>query len=857
MSAPDQYVQLIVPLSTVPGVSVTEGAINLFAMDETGRRWPFLTVQGPTLIIGPTAGQVEITAVAHGTAAMATLSSDPSPQDLAPFVAQLAQRSPADAASISSLSAADLRDYLAKEAQQCISEGIAGQEQLTTDVVAVNAKFDRQTVNRLSSSVADPMLVSKKRRAFPSPYSEVNALRAVGNAGGFRINEPPELKISGAEAVMKIASESGLRSRIVHLGPGWTKSATSPLVGFITEPDGTTFAVPLLQVRGGFSYHHPIDAPVRKVVEGQTPLEPEAIMVYPSLPQDRPATLRDLGRIALRGTRSVVLITVLCSVAVALLSLATPSLTNAVLGTFVAQGAIRDIVVVGILLTLIAVSAGAFVVVQNFATSRLTQLAQMRVEAALWDRTLTLPLRFFRRYSSGDLSFRIIAIDNLKQLLSSQTVTSVLAAVFSLVNFVLLFRYSVGLALAAAVIFVITLVFIVWLTRRISTLIRGANASQQDTNAWFVQIVSGITKIRVAGAERRFTDISLLKQATQISNQAAQTILSGRLQTYLALISALSGVAFFYIIGVATWDNGPSISTTTYIAFSTAFGTVLGAVVGLASAVPALASAGPILELVRPIIGSVQEQDLDAETLDVLHGNYEFKDVSFKYDDGMPLVLSGLNMVIEAGKVTAIVGPSGSGKTSAIRLLSALEYPSSGQLLVDGRDIRSVDAHSLRSKLGVVVQGGMLANGSILDNIGGGVEISEDVAWNAAKQANIADDINAMPMKMHTIVSPLTLSGGQAQRVLVARALAKNPEVLLLDEATSALDNVSQAVITEVLSTMKITQIMIAQRLSTLQNADKIYVMDRGQVVEEGTFDTLLAAGGLFADLARRQLVDS
>ena len=151
----------------------------------------------------------------------------------------------------------------------------------------------------------------------------------------------------------------------------------------------------------------------------------------------------------------------------------------------------------------------------------------------------------------------------------------------------------------------------------------------------------------------------------------------------------------------------------------------------------------------------------------------------------------------------------------------------------------------------------MLANGSIIDNIGGGVEISEDVAWNAAKQANIADDINAMPMKMHTIVSPLTLSGGQAQRILVARALAKNPEVLLLDEATSALDNVSQAVITEVLSTMKITQIMIAQRLSTLQNADKIYVMDRGQVVEEGTFDTLLAAGGLFADLARRQLVDS
>lgn len=317
-------------------------------------------------------------------------------------------------------------------------------------------------------------------------------------------------------------------------------------------------------------------------------------------------------------------------------------------------------------------------------------------------------------------------------------------------------------------------------------------------------------------------------------------------------------MVFFLIIGYGTWGSGgPSIDSSTYIAFSTAFGTMLGALIGLSAAVPAIAATGPTVDLVRPILDSVQEQDQHVEALAGLRGSYEFRDVSFRYLDSMPQVLSGLTCSIEAGKVTAIVGASGSGKTTAMRLMSALEYPDAGEIFIDGHDIRSIDAVDLRRHLGVVVQGGQLSNGSILDNIGGGVEIPEDVAWICAQQACIADDIMGMPMKMHTVVNALTLSGGQTQRILIARALARNPSVLLLDEATSALDNESQEIIATALRSMSATQIIIAQRLSTVQDASKILVMDGGRLVEEGTFEELMARNGVFAELAKRQLADT
>ena len=860
--------QHAVTLDDTGGLSVSSGQVNVFAVDSTGRRWPVASAEGPVIIVGSAlspaendgAGPVTMVAEGHLTTVMEPLSVDPGADDLEAWRAILAAKAPKIREQLpAGVDAPGIRSALKTHVASVVTDGQALQAALLSNLRGVNRRVDQMAQARMQNYVSDPQRALRGTDAFPSLSEAVNVLRLVGKSRGFEVVEPRDASTMSVEDALAAAVRtSQLRSRAVTLTEGWTKNGNEALVGFLDNDSGGWSPIALIPVPGGYVYRTMTEPKGIRVEEGKTPVRPVALEVYPSLPKDRPARLTDMAGLALRGTFRTGATIILCSLAVALVGLAAPGFTNSVLGIFVPEGDIRDIVAVGVALTLLAFAAGAFVVVQNFATSRLTQLAQLRVESAIWDRTLTLPLRFFRQYSSGDLAYRITAVDNLKQLLSSQTVTSIFAAAFSLVNFYLLFQYSTLLALAALVIILLTAGMMFWLVRRMSTLIRHANASQQDASAWFVQLVTGISKIRVAGAERRFTDISLLKQSELIANQAAQTLLTGRLQAFLALIGAGSTLVFFVIIGYATWGpDGPAITSATFIAFSTAFGTMLGAIVGLSAAVPAVAAAGPTLDLVRPILDAVQEQDPNAESLSMLRGSFEFHDVSFRYLEGMPLVLNGLTCSIEAGKVTAIVGSSGSGKTTAMRLLSALEYPDSGEILIDGHDIRSVDAVDLRRHLGVVVQGGQLSNGSILDNIGGGVEISEDLAWICAQQACIADDIAAMPMKMHTVVNALTLSGGQTQRILIARALARNPSVMLLDEATSALDNESQQAIANALKNLDATQVIIAQRLSTVQAASNILVMERGRLVEQGHFDELMSLNGVFAAMARRQLADA
>ena len=278
---------------------------------------------------------------------------------------------------------------------------------------------------------------------------------------------------------------------------------------------------------------------------------------------------------------------------------------------------------------------------------------------------------------------------------------------------------------------------------------------------------------------------------------------------------------------------------------------------GLGTALLSSLAVLPYYDQAKPILETTPEVAKGRSTPGVLSGDIEIQHASFRYAPDAPLVLRDISLQVKPGEFVAIVGASGSGKSTLMKLLLGFEQLESGGIYYDVQEIGSLDIHDVRRQMGVVLQNAQLMAGDLRTNIGGGATISLEQAWEAARMAGLADDIKSLPMGMHTVVSEgaATLSGGQRQRLMIARALAHRPKIILFDEATSALDNRNQAIVTASLEKLQATRIVVAHRLSTIVNAHRIYVLDRGSVVQVGSYAQLMAdRRGLFAELARRQL---
>jgi ABC-type bacteriocin/lantibiotic exporter with double-glycine peptidase domain len=322
----------------------------------------------------------------------------------------------------------------------------------------------------------------------------------------------------------------------------------------------------------------------------------------------------------------------------------------------------------------------------------------------------------------------------------------------------------------------------------------------------------------------------------------------------LVPLIAAAGTIVFY--GVAATMG---ISVADYMAFNYAFGMVSGAITALAAAIPQQARIAPLLEMVEPILKAEPETLSNKRQVTRLEGAIEVSSLSFRYDPNLPLVLDGMSFKIMPGEYVAIVGASGCGKSTLLRCLLGFEQPTSGAVFYDGQDLSAVDARSVRRNVGVVMQNGDLFAGDLFSNITiMNPHATIDEAWEAAELAGIADDIRKMPMGMQTLVSEggRGVSGGQRQRLLIARAVCGKPRVLMLDEATSALDNVTQRHVSDALASLNCTRIVIAHRLSTIRHADRIIMLDGGHIVEDGSYDELVAQGGRFADLVARQQLE-
>jgi NHLM bacteriocin system ABC transporter ATP-binding protein len=479
------------------------------------------------------------------------------------------------------------------------------------------------------------------------------------------------------------------------------------------------------------------------------------------------------------------------------------------------------------------------------------------VQAAVWDRVLKLPVSFFRQFTAGDLATRINGINTIRQALSGATVTTILAGIFSIFNYFLLFHYSTQLAMIASVLvfIAISVVFVIGLIKlRYERLISEANGKLTGT---VFEYLTGIAKIRVSAAENqaffnwstRFTYLRTLRfKALHLAN-IEKVFFSG--------YSVLTTAVLFSTMGmILTSSSNTSISTGEFIAFNAAFGLFFGGIMSLSRTALSLLNLVPIYERVKPILQSIPEVSESKIKLDDLRGWIEVSKLNFCYTQDIPII-NNISFTIQPGEFVALVGPSGSGKSTLLRLLLGFEKASSGSIKYDTHDISELDLNTLRRQLGVVLQSGQLITGDIYSNITGSSSLSIDEAWEAARMVGLEEDIRQMPMGMQTLISEgaSTLSVGQRQRILIARAIITRPRVLFFDEATSALDNKTQATVSKSLETLKASRITIAHRLSTIINADHILVMDQGKIVQRGHYQQLINEKGLFQDLVKRQMI--
>ena len=637
--------------------------------------------------------------------------------------------------------------------------------------------------------------------------------------------------------------------RPVELSGRWWTERGLPLV--VVPAEGAAEA--LVSGRGGYRIVGDRQRPDRLVdAELARRLGSAAWAVTPRLP-DADTGWRDLLRLALRGGGSDVAAIAFGALALALLGAALPLATTFVVGQLIPKAQISALAAPAAALVAVAVAVLTCTVVQGLAVLRLAGRADAAVQAAVFDRVFHLPVTFFRTRSSGQLAREVLAIDDIRGLVSSAVVAGVAAVPLALSSVVLILVIAPEVGAGPVLVVVLGGLLAIHRARASVRAQRTMVTERSRLNGVLLGLLTGISKLRVAGAEQRMAARWAAGYARQ---QAAQRRSADANADIAVIFACLAAAATLAAITSARLIGG-HVATQEFVGLTAALGQLIGATTLIVPAVSRLLSLAPLYESAAPVLSERVEVSEHAADPSVLEGHLELAGVTFSYRDDQPPALVDVSLQAAAGELVAIVGPSGAGKSTLLRLMLGFEQPARGSVLYDHRELRSLDVEAVRRQVGVVIQSAQLSAGSILQNIVGVLPFSEAQAWEAAERAGVSAEIRAMPMGMQTIVTEggASFSGGQRQRLMIARALLRRPRVLIFDEATSALDNETQATITSSLAELGATRIVIAHRLSTIEGADRIYVMEAGRIVESGGYQELLDAGGVFTRLARRQLM--
>jgi NHLM bacteriocin system ABC transporter ATP-binding protein len=643
---------------------------------------------------------------------------------------------------------------------------------------------------------------------------------------------------------------SGILKRTVHLTEGWYKDSIGPI---LADRGGKVVA---LIPRGfsGYAFTDPETGKTRKVNKKEAArFAIDAFCFYKPMPQ-RAIGVKDLAGYMMGSlSRADILYFCMALLAVTLLGFAEPVVNKIIFASvipaqklpllFSAAGLLFGVVFATFLLTMC----------KNLLRSRISVKVKLSLEAAFMGRLLILPTTFFKKYSTGEIGERMHIIGQFCDLVTTAIFSVGLASVFSLLYIIQIFMYAKELTIPALAIILVTLLFSLLVINRQAKLTSVRLAKNAKTSGLIFELISGIQKIKLVGGENRafaqwakkYKDIAKLDFDPPFILKSSAA--------FTGLITIL-GTALVYWTAART-----NIDPADFMAFNVAYGMMSASILALSGMTLQAAAIGPILNLISPLMQTAPEASEEKEILTHLSGAIELNNVSFRYNENMPLVIDNLSLKIRKGEYVAIVGKTGCGKSTLLRILLGFEKPQLGSVYYDSRDLEKLDAKSVRKNIGVVMQNGKLLQGSIFENIAvSAPSLTLDEAWEAAEMAGLAEDLREMPMKMFTIVGEGGggFSGGQKQRLLIARAIAAKPRILFFDEATSALDNITQKHVSEALGRLKSTRLVVAHRLSTIRRCDRIIVMDKGHIAEEGPYEELIKRKGIFAELVARQRID-
>ncbi|MFF7735569.1 NHLP bacteriocin export ABC transporter permease/ATPase subunit [Streptomyces sp. NPDC007984] len=710
---------------------------------------------------------------------------------------------------------------------------------------AVRAQADRTLLASIGKR-------SSQRTTAADADATYAACKLVGQAAGIRITEPTQKGTVGdrLDPVEQVALASRVRTRAVRLEGRWWRDNVGPLVG---QRALSGAPVALLWRRGGYVAVHPStgrETPIEKANAEE--FEPRAVMFYRPLPEKRLSPL-GLLRFCVRGMRGDLTGLLLSGLVTVAIGALVPVATGKVLGEFVPKAQTGLIVQVCLAVMLSSVVAAAFMLLQNLTILRIEGRIEATLQPAVWDRLLRLPTKFFTERSTGELASAAMGISSIRRLLAGVGPTVAQSVTIGAMNLGLLFWFSVPMAMAAiGMLVVIAAVFLglgLWQVRWQRRLVVLSN----KLNNQAFQTLRGLPKLRVAAAE----NYAYAAWASEFARSRELQQRVGRIKNLTTVLGAVylplcTLLMFMLLAGPARG----SMSAAAFLTFNTSVTMVLTSVTQLTGSFVSAVAALPLFEEIKPVLDATPEVRAASTRPGPLTGAIEARRVSFRYSDDGPLVLDDVSFEVRPGEFVAVVGPSGCGKSTLLRLLIGFDRPVSGSVLYDGQDLAALDQSAVRRQCGVVLQHAQPFSGSILDVICGTEPYTPEEAMAAAEMAGLAEDIKRMPMGLHTIVAGSgAVSGGQRQRLMIAQALIRRPRILFFDEATSALDNETQRTVIESTKALNATRIVIAHRLSTVLDADRVVVMEEGKVIQQGPPAQLLAdTGGRLHELVRRQM---